>query len=291
MANYSIILIFWGLVMNETKKELDVVKYSDAAIKVLHYKMKCGALCFVPHWHDRVEIIRVKNGEMLIEYGGNAYTLKKDEMTIFLPRMVHKGIAADTDVEYDVLMFDVRFFYNDTVVCNKTLPLILNGSAKFETVISNQETINCSDEICNNKDLDSLQIISLIYKLLYLFFEKHLIEMKVHKQDTITKFIEYIEENFELDLNSAMLSEKFGYSNEHFCRKFKEATGTTPMTYLKIFRLSQAADKLKSGNKNVSEIASLCGFSDANYFTRCFKAHYGFTPINYKKNYLKNKNV
>lgn len=275
--------------MNKTKKELEVIKYSDAAIKVLHYKVKPGAVCFVSHWHDRVEIIRVKSGEMIIEYGANVYTLKKGEMTVFMPRMVHKGFTTDKEVDYDVLMFDVRFFYNDTVVCNKTLPLILNGGAKFETVISNQETINCSDEICNNKNSNSLQIISLMYKLMYLLFENHLIEIKVNTQDTITKFIEYIEENFELDLNTVMLSEKFGYSKEHFCRKFKEATGTTPMTYLRIFRLSQAAAKLKAGNKNISEIASLCGFSDANYFTRCFKAHYGFAPRNYKMEYLKDK--
>lgn len=269
--------------MNKNQKEPNIIEYSDAAIKVLHFNREPNEICFASHWHDRVEIIRVKSGKIMVEYCGNIHILNKGEMIIFSPKMVHKGFTTDSNVEYDVLMFDIRFFYNETIVCNKNLPLIFNGGAKFENIIYNIETINCVDNICNNQNLDSFEIVSLIYKLMHLLFKDHLTELKINKQDNITEFLDYIEQNFELDLNTEMLSEKIGYSKEHFCRKFKEVTGTTPMTYLKIFRLSQAVKKLESGNKNISEIALQCGFSDANYFTRCFKSHYGVPPSEYKK--------
>ncbi len=88
----------------------------------------------------------------------------------------------------------------------------------------------------------------------------------------------------ELDseLTISAMSDKFGYSSEHFCRKFKEATGITPMTYLKIYRLEQALKKIKHSECSIGEIAAQCGFNDANYFTRCFKAHYGAPPRLYR---------
>ena len=107
-------------------------------------------------------------------------------------------------------------------------------------------------------------------------------QISTKQKSSAIQFVDYIEENFAMDLNTAILSRKFGYSTEHFCRKFKEATGITPMTYLKVFRLEQALKKLKAGGQSINQIAEQCGFSDSNYFTRCFKAHYGFPPRYYK---------
>lgn len=268
--------------MKNIIKELSTVKYSAAGVKILYFRVETHSPCFTLHWHDRLEIVRIKKGNMTVEYCGNSVLLKQDEMIVFSPRMAHKGYTTDSYVEYDVLMFDIRSFYNETAVCLEMLPQIFDGSAKFETVISQKETISCTDEICNNKNFHSLEITSLVYKLLYLLFKNHLTELNTKQKSSAIQFIDYIEENFALDLNTAMLSQKFGYSAEHFCRKFKEATGITPMTYLKIYRLEQALRKIKAGEQSIGEIAAQCGYYDTNYFTRCFKAHYGVPPRYYK---------
>ena len=268
--------------MKNITKELTTVKYSAAAVKTLHFCVEPNASCFTLHWHDRLEIIRIKKGNMTVEYCGSHICLKQDEMIVFSPRTAHKGYTSNSYVEYDVLMFDVKSFYNETAVCLELLPQIYDGNAKFETVISLKETVACVDQICNNKNLDSLEITSLVYRLLYLFYENHLTELCPKSKNSVMQIIDYIEENFALDLNTEVLSRKFGYCAEHFCRKFKEATGITPMNYLKIYRLEQALKKIKAGEQNISEIAAQCGYSDANYFTRCFKAHYGVPPKHYK---------
>ncbi len=268
--------------MKNIAKELVTVKYSAAAVKILHFQMTTHTTCFTLHWHDRMEIIRVKKGNMTVEYGGNPVLLSEGEMIVFSPRMAHKGYTTDSSVEYDVLMLDIRSFYNETAVCTQTLPQIFGGNVKFETVISHTETIRCTDEICNNKNLDTLEITSLVYKLLYLLLKNHLTEFHTEQKNDAIEIIDYLEENFSLELSTATLSQRFGYSAEHFCRKFKKATGITPMTYLKIYRLEQALKKIKSGEHSISEIAAQCGYDDANYFTRCFKAYYGVPPKHYK---------
>lgn len=269
--------------MTNAKKELTKVEYSAAAVKTLHFCVENRTLCFALHWHDRIEVIRIKKGNMVAEYGGEQVVLRQDEMIVFLPKMAHKGYTTDSCVEYDVLMFDIKSFYNETAVCREILPQIFDGSARFEAVISKKETIECVDKICHNQNLHTLEITSLVYNFLYLLYENHLTELKKEQKRNAAQFIDYIEENFALELNTALLSQKFGYSPEHFCRKFKEATGITPMTYLKIYRLEQALKKIKFGEQSISEIALQCGYYDANYFTRCFKAHYGVPPRYYKR--------
>ncbi len=39
---------------------------------------------------------------------------------------------------------------------------------------------------------------------------------------------------------------------------------------------------IKKGEGNIGDIATRCGFDDANYFARCFKAHFGVPPTFYK---------
>lgn len=273
----------FGEFMNKAIKETEAVEYTAAAIKVKKFSCESDTLCFRLHWHDRFELVRIKNGNMTIDLGDETLTVQENQIAIFPPRMAHKGYTIDSSVDYDVLMFDIRSFYNETIICNNTLPLILEGRVKFKNAINDNEVISICDEICNNNNPDSLEIISFVYKLFYILFKKHIVQSNSKTQNKSREIIDYIEQNYKNDLNTKNLSEKFGYSTEHFCRKFKEATGITPMTYLKIYRLEEALKMLKTGEFSISEISSECGFSDANYFTRCFKSHYGVPPRNYKK--------
>lgn len=96
----------------------------------------------------------------------------------------------------------------------------------------------------------------------------------------------YMEANFASDLTIDTLCKKFKYAKPYFCSKFKENTGLTPMTYLKVYRLEKACELLKEGSYTISEIARSCGFSDSNYFTRCFKEHFGHPPSYFKASKL-----
>lgn len=273
--------------MKNFKKELTPVSYSAAAIKVLHFNVKENSFCFGMHWHDRLEIIRVKDGKINIDCGLKKFSVKKDEITVFQPGTAHGGATFDSSVEYDVLMFDVRSFYNDTEICKKILPKIFEGSVKFERLIFDEEILKCLDKICYTAAPDSMEITSLVYKLLHLLFDKHVSEEKREADNKAKLFIKYIEENFALDLSTASISAKFGYTPAHFCRKFKEATGIPPTTYVKICRLEEGLKLLKDTDMTVGEISMLCGFSDANYFTRCFKEHYKLPPSYYRKKQAK----
>ena len=98
--------------MDKALKEVRPVKYSSAAVKILHFTMKPHTICFKLHWHDRVEFIKVKKGQLLIQCCGNTLKLKAGEMALFPPKTVHGGSSETEAVAYDVLMFDLKMFLN-----------------------------------------------------------------------------------------------------------------------------------------------------------------------------------
>lgn len=271
--------------MEQYSKELTPVHYNDAALVSLHLSRKQNDSCFRMHWHERLEIIRILNGEMYVTSGNRTTKLCAEDLTIFPPRMAHKGYTTDSTVEYDVLMFDVRSFYNDTKVCQRHLPILYEGRAHFNPVITDSETVHCVDTIVAKCSEESFAVVAEIYKLFYLLFERNTLEWysRLNRNDQISEMIKYIEEHFQEKLTVEMCATKFGYSKEHFCRKFKHATGLTPMNYLKIYRMEEAYNMVEHGNSRVQTIAEHCGFDDANYFTRCFKAHFGVAPTGVNK--------
>lgn len=265
-------------------KELTPVEYSSAALKVLHFQRFANQACFRIHWHDRIELIRLHKGDMHINCGAHTVLLHPGEIMFIPPRMPHRGYSAGQDVSYDVLMFDVRSFYNDSELCKKYLPAIFDNRAKLQNVITHPETIRCFDELCVDWESDSLFVIAKLYQLLALFFKHNLLEFKneIKRDNSVNEMIAYIESHFSQDITNASLCEHFGYTATHFGRKFKAGTGLSPMNYLKIYRMEAAYRYLQSGKRNIGEIATLCGFSDPNYFTRCFKTHFGVAPSQLK---------
>lgn len=66
--------------------------------------------------------------------------------------------------------------------------------------------------------------------------------------------------------------------------KFKALTGMTPNDFILNYRLKQAAILLrKESYLQIAEIADRLGFSSPRYFTRCFKAQYGMSPLAFRK--------
>lgn len=68
-----------------------------------------------------------------------------------------------------------------------------------------------------------------------------------------------------------------------FYKKVRGVTGYTPNDYIRVIRLKKAAELLKAGEMNVSEIAYAVGFDNPYYFSKCFKAQFGVPPSQYAK--------
>lgn len=87
------------------------------------------------------------------------------------------------------------------------------------------------------------------------------------------------DENFNID----QMAEMMHMGRTKLYGKVKELTGMSPNKMLMSERMRIAAELLEEGELNISEIGFKVGISDASYFNKCFKQHFGMAPSKYKK--------
>ena len=95
----------------------------------------------------------------------------------------------------------------------------------------------------------------------------------------------YIRENVSDEISNTEIGAIFGYHPFYVSRMLKERKGMTLRQYIIAFRLKCARRLLELSDKSASEIAEECGFTDASYFAKTFKAAFGITPKEYRNSF------
>ena len=74
-----------------------------------------------------------------------------------------------------------------------------------------------------------------------------------------------------------------GLSERHFFRRFKEATGFSPINWLRRERISFARAKLLEDGSSIKQVADQVGYNDVFFFSRDFKRQTGSCPSEYRR--------
>ncbi len=80
------------------------------------------------------------------------------------------------------------------------------------------------------------------------------------------------------DYSVDRLCKEVGISERQLQRKIKAITNKSPNQLIRSVRLHRAKELLSRKSEGVSQIAFRTGFTDASYFSKCFKEEFGFSP-------------
>lgn len=94
----------------------------------------------------------------------------------------------------------------------------------------------------------------------------------------IQRAINYIEDHVEDDIDIAAAAREAASPPFHFQRMFSMLTGITLGDYIRMRRLSLAADELRRGNEKTIDIALRFGYDTPESFSRAFQRFHGITP-------------
>lgn len=113
---------------------------------------------------------------------------------------------------------------------------------------------------------------------------------KNHNDGIIKSAQEHIERNFkeEIDLNA--VAKDHGMSRRTFERRFKKATGDTPLGYLQRTRVEAAKRLLENSRDTFEEICYQLGYENSGHFREIFKRHTGLLPMDYQRHFHGHKN-
>lgn len=108
---------------------------------------------------------------------------------------------------------------------------------------------------------------------------------RLAQDGTIEKCQIWLAEHYDAPSPLADLLEQTGLSERSLQRRFRQATGLSPLEYLHAIRLEEAKQMLETSEAPIEAIAIEVGYEDASFFGRLFKRQVGMTPAQYRKRF------
>lgn len=103
------------------------------------------------------------------------------------------------------------------------------------------------------------------------------------KRKAVQRMQEYIETRLKCPITLTELAKAGHYSAFHAARIFKEITGRSPFEYIRMRRLSAAAERLLEKKSRVIDVAFDFVFDSHEGFTRAFSKQFGLPPSRMRK--------
>lgn len=83
----------------------------------------------------------------------------------------------------------------------------------------------------------------------------------------------------------ASMAKLSGLTVRSFTRRFKNATGLSPLEYIHTLRLEEAKYMLETSDSSIESIANDVGYEDSSFFSRLFRRKVGMTPARYRRRF------
>ena len=106
-----------------------------------------------------------------------------------------------------------------------------------------------------------------------------------HSDDSISSAQEWLHQNFHKTFPLEAPAGHVGMSLRNFVRRFKQATGDSPLMYLQKLRIAAAKRLLESDNRTVQEISEAVGYQNVAFFRNLFQRHTGVSPSAYRQRF------
>lgn len=109
---------------------------------------------------------------------------------------------------------------------------------------------------------------------------------QVHQDELVTKVQQRIKKNYAQVNTIEEIVNDIPASRRNLVRRFKMATGNTPIEYLQKTRIEAAKKCLEQASGGVLEAMISSGYNDQKAFRQLFKKTVGMTPSAYRNKYL-----
>lgn len=106
-----------------------------------------------------------------------------------------------------------------------------------------------------------------------------------HSDREILKAQRFIEENIGGAVMLEAVARHAGMSLRNFKRRFKAATGETPLVYIQKLRMETARKVLERDDVRIEVLAGMVGYEDMGFFRKLFSRYTGLSPSDYRQKF------
>ena len=227
------------------------------------------------HEHENFELILNLKGSGIMTIENTDYQFAPGTVFLCPPNKKHIK-QSDSGFKDIYLRFDEPSLASESVITfndseNKTIKALIYQALLY----------------FNKKDSGYQEILNSIATLILNIITY---EQNGKKNSLLVESIKnkIIENYYNPELNLDKIYQHISYNPDYIRRCFKKEMKMTPVQYLSKVRINNAIKLMEqavlSNNKiSISDIALLCGFNDALYFSKIFKKHTGLSPTEYIK--------
>lgn len=260
--------IYYNMIMGATKehRQYDL----GERVWVGKYKNSQNTL----HWHDDCELIYVECGAVDVYVNGETHALGANRAMFIQSELMHRINAQTADTLLKTIIFDYD-----------TIKAFADGISLRSPVLSNSYDIpetyaELMTELTDQKPFYIQAAESAVVRLMVDILRNESTEPTKQRSKADAKLkalFSEIRKNYA-DYTLADAARFMNMNQSYLSRFFTERTGMHFMRYVNCVRVENAVDMLRSGEKNVTEAATECGFGTIRNFNRIFKLLTGYSP-------------
>ena len=260
----------------------------------------------VMHAHtDRVEVILICEGASTYLIGNKQYDVKKGDLLIYNPGVVHDEISGPDNQLHSYCMAVGGLHMPglpDYALTSAQEGVLFPTGAYFEDFnalfamlfhsLSTDETM--TESFCNSL------MHAILVKVLALVKEhqeslkkqsgkKKSVEVNLDNTEALGHTIKkYIDAHYMEQITLQSISSALYISPYYLSHVFKEMSGYSPMQYVLRRRVGEAQTLLIHTDLSLTRIAENVGFETQSYFNYQFTKNVGISPKKYRDNYIVN---
>ena len=250
----------------------------------------------VMHWHEDFQFIYVIDGKIKFLTLNKRIEVSASQ-GIFINKNILHQVKEFTSCHYKSFVFPdyfLKFYFGspagvfvDSISENEDLEFYhFTGQNEWENTVLN--LLQKLTEMEEKKTEFYPYEILLILSSLWLTFRKNILLPPQQQENIVSirmqKFLNYIANHYAEDISLESLAKIGNVGKSECLRCFKASLQTTPYKYLMEYRLSKAADLLKTTDLPIGVISENVGFHQVSHFGKCFKEKTGYSPKDYRKN-------
>ncbi|MBO6193276.1 MAG: AraC family transcriptional regulator [Clostridiales bacterium] len=249
----------------------------------------------VPHYHEDIEIVTVKEGYMAYSVNGKTLMLNEGDTLVVNSNQIHYSMCVDDKIaKYVIFIVHPSILMSSvTVEMEAIRPIIDNPELpylRFRYI--NNFTKEMYDLMIDLPDYrhNAFEITKRLF-LMWELFMKKISEYGQMTEETgydprmmsFKTMLHFMNNNYKESLTLEQIANTGNVSKSQCNNLFNQFVGESPINYLMHLRSRKVAEHLRSGSFTLKQIAEMTGFNGVSYMSETFKKFFGQSPRDYKK--------
>ena len=250
----------------------------------------------VPHFHEDIEIMTIKEGQLSYFVNGRNIVLHKGNTIVINSNQIHYNMCIDGGTaKYVIAVIHPGILCNSVAVEMQAIrPIIDNPDLpylRFRNLSEHTEEIR--DLVLGLPAIrhDAFAVTKQFYQIWDIIRKQA--ETLGKTEETISDpgmksfkaMMYFISNSYQRRITLDDIAASGNISKSLCNTLFHKYVGESPINYLMHLRARKVAELLRSGNLSMTEIASLTGFGGVSYMSETFRKFFGKSPREYRKNW------